>query len=124
MKRIATYAIALMMTSSFIGCTTGRYFKKVRLVSFDENVGNGKSVGKLTGESCIWRLFNSLDLGKADLSNAFDNARTNTSGLDSAFGKKTSEPVRYMTDVRSDFESTNYILVAKYCYVITGMGYK
>ncbi|MFW7381722.1 MAG: hypothetical protein ACOH5I_23135 [Oligoflexus sp.] len=100
------------------GCTTSTHLKKVALVSYTDDASNGKSVGTVTGEDCSWVILGNK-LGTADITRAINKARTGSTDY------RTGDlQVDYLRNVYSQTRHSNYILVSKSCYEVSGTGYQ
>jgi hypothetical protein len=121
---IATGAALLAVLS---GCSTYQYAKNVKLVSFDDDVTKGKSVGPIRGEDCIWTILGYRLGGHPTLDKAFANARNQADS--SLFGGSTQsassdKAIRYINNVSTENDGFNAVVVAKECLVVKGTGYR
>ncbi|MCB9024698.1 MAG: hypothetical protein H6625_00135 [Bdellovibrionaceae bacterium] len=111
------------------GCATYNYAEKVKMVSFDDDVSKGKSVGPVRGEDCTWTVLGYQLGGLPTLDRAFINARNQAGTLESA-GLKSSDKsnrdqLRYINNVQTRPDGFNAAgIVAKNCIVVTGVAYK
>ncbi|MCB0356321.1 MAG: hypothetical protein KDD40_04900 [Bdellovibrionales bacterium] len=113
----------------FGGCATYNYAEKVKLVSFDNDVKQGKSIGPIRGEDCTWTILGYQLGGRPTLDRAFINARNQAGSLESAgwksSDKSTKDQIRYINKVQTRPDGFNAAgLVAKQCIVVTGVAYK
>lgn len=110
------------------GCATYNYAENVKMVSFDENLEKGKSVGQIRGEDCTWNFLGYQLGGLPTVDRAFINAKTGAGTLESAgfssSDKKAADGLRYVNNVTTKRDGFNAVLVGKTCIVVTGMGYK
>lgn len=110
------------------GCATYNYADNVKMISFDENLEKGKSVGQVRGEDCTWNVLGYQLGGLPTIDRAFNNARFGADSLESAGfssskGQKT-DGLRYVNNVTTKRDGFNAGIVGKNCIVVTGMGYK
>ncbi len=110
------------------GCATYNYAEKVKMVSFDDNVKKGKSIGPMRGEDCTWRI-GAYKLGGAPtLDRAFINARNQAGSMEAAGFKFSDKPnkaqIRYINKVQTRNDGFNAIIFGKTCIVVTGVAYK
>ena len=110
------------------GCATYNYADNVKMISFDENVQKGKSVGQVRGEDCTWTVLGMQLGGLPTVDRAFNNARNGAGTMESAGFSSSSAPkadgLRYVNNVTTKHDGFNAGVVAKNCIVVTGMGYK
>ena len=110
------------------GCATYNYAANVKMISFDDNVEKGKSVGQIHGEDCTWKILGVQLGGLPTVDRAFTNARTGADTMESAgfssSGKKNSDGLRYVNNVTSKTDGFDAGVVAKNCIIVTGVGYK
>lgn len=92
-------------------CTTYQYAKDVKMVSFDDNVTQGHSVGPVRGEDCQ----------RFVLGYPIDENPT----LDQAFADARKESqIRYMNNVSTDYAGFDAVVYGKRCLVVKGTGYR
>lgn len=105
--------------------------KDIALISFDENVGQGSSIGSVRGGDCTWSFMGRSFGGAPTLDKALQNARQGrgesvSDALNGGLG--TAQPsavnVRYFTDVMTDRDGFNAGIVAKRCLIVKGMGHQ
>ncbi|WP_142698061.1 hypothetical protein [Bdellovibrio sp. NC01] len=108
------------------GCATYNYASNVKMISFDDNVQKGQSVGQVRGEDCTWNVLGYQLGGLPTIDRAFTNARFGAGGLEAAGFQQTKrvDGLRYVNNVTTKNEGFNAGVVAKNCIVVTGMGYK
>ena len=111
------------------GCTTYPIAQQVKMVSFEDNVEKGKSVGPITGEDCIWSVLGYRLGGRPTLDKAMANARNQSGGgsLDSFKSSKdtnNTNALRYINNVSTENDGFNAVVVAKECLVVKGAGYR
>ncbi len=126
MKRSFLWAACLGMLA-FSGCTTYQYAKNVKLVSFDDDVTKGKSVGPIRGEDCIWIILGYKMGGSPTLDRAFANARNQSDS--SVTGSSTQsagsdKAIRYINNVATVHDGWNAGVVGKECLTVKGTGYR
>lgn len=122
--------ISLLLVALFLqGCASYKYAQKVKMISFDDNLKKGKSVGPIRGEDCTWK-FLGYDLGGAPtVDKAFINAKDRASSLESAgFGALSSSKgekpmIRYVNNVSTENTGFNAVVIGKNCITVTGNGY-
>ena len=109
------------------GCSTYQYSKNVKMVSFDDEVSRGKSVGPIRGEDCIWSILGYKLGGVPTLDRAFANAR-NQSDTSITGGTTQSasndKAIRYINNVSTEHDGWNAAVVGKECLVVKGNGYR
>ena len=113
----------------FSGCATYQYAKNVKMVSFEDDVTKGKSVGPIRGEDCVWHILGYRLGGNPTLDRAFASARSQTtSGIGSAFSSKTEalsdKSIRYINNVSSEYDGFDAVVVGKQCLIVKGLGYR
>jgi hypothetical protein len=111
------------------GCATYQHAQNIKLVSFDENVKKGTSVGNIRGEDCTWSVLGYKLGGEPTVDKAFINAKNQAGGLESAgFGdlskKDRSQAIRYANNVSTEYEGFNAVVVGKQCLVVKGVGFR
>jgi hypothetical protein len=119
--------VCLALVSS---CARYQLVQKVKLVSFEENIKKGKSIGPISGEDCTWSLFG-YNLGALPTINTtFVNAMNQADALESSgFGmlsskdKSASRKVRYINNVSSETKGFDAKIIGKYCLSIKGNGF-
>lgn len=123
-------AFALFSSVFLLGaCTTYEYAQNVKLVSFEDDVSPGKSVGPIRGDDCNWMILGYWIGGMPTLDQAFANARTQTrSSIGDAFGGSkatlSDKTVRYMTNVHTGRDGFNAGVIGKNCLTVSGTGYR
>jgi len=123
MKRFISILSILLLTS----CAQYQYANKVKMVSFDDNVKKGKSVGRIEGKDCTWMVLGYWLGGQPTVDKAFMNAQDQAGALASAGLKKADAKnrLRYMNNVSTENEGWNAAgLVGKQCLVVKGAGYR
>ncbi len=126
---ISTLIMALLALS-FTGCATYQYAKNVKMLSYDENVAKGKSLGPVLGEDCTWTILGYKLGGYPKLERAFASARNQTSsGITDGFHSQrkvstSDSAVRYMNNVSTEYDGFNAGIVAKNCLIVKGTGYR
>jgi hypothetical protein len=111
-----------------LGCTTYPVAQGVKMVSFEDNVVKGKSVGPITGEDCVWSVMGYKLGGRPTLDKAMAHARTQSGGgvLDSFKSDKNTtgaNTIRYINNVSTENDGFNAGVVGKECLVVKGVGY-
>jgi len=115
---------------SFSSCATYQYAKNIKSISFDDDVHQGKSVGPVRGEDCIWEIFGYKLGGSPTLDRAFASARNQTSsGINTVFGGATEsvgsdKALRYINHVTTSTDGFDALVVGKKCLIVTGTGYR
>jgi hypothetical protein len=115
MNTVGSTLLAAMVCLASLGssaCTSYQYAKNVKLVSFDDNVTTGHSVGPVRGEDCQ-NLFLGIPIGDPpSLDQAFAEAR------------KDGGRLRYMNNVSSQSTGFNIFVYGQRCVVVMGAGYQ
>jgi len=93
------------------GCTQYQYAKNVKMMSYEDNVTVGKSVGPIRGESCQTRVMGYPTSEPATLDKAMSVARE-------------QHKVRYMNNVSSETTGFDAVFYAKTCLAVKGTGYE
>lgn len=107
-----TRAILLGVLLAFgSGCTSHQYAKKVKMVSFDNNVAAGQSVGPVRGESCQAAVMGYPIGEKASLDGAMANARS-------------QHQLRYLNNVSTEDGGFDAYFYSKRCLIVKGTGYQ
>lgn len=96
------------------------------MISYDDDVSAGKSVGPVRGADCTWTILGYQMGGAPTLDKAMANARI---GAGEAFSdqwskKGNGETLRYINNVSTSHDGFNAGIVAKNCLVVKGAGYK
>lgn len=120
---------AICSLVAFSSCTHYPIAQDVKMVSFDDDVSKGKGIGPITGEDCVWSVVGYRFGGRPTLDRAMANARTQSGGgITDAFknSKDTlnTNTVRYMTNVSTENDGFNAVIVGKECLVVKGTGYR
>ena len=117
---------ALSVVALLQSCATYKYADKVKLVSFDDSIHKGKSVGPIRGEDCTWTVLG-IQLGSLPtVDKAFINARNRAGTMESAGfkdSKKSKDSLRYVNNVSTENAGFNAGIVRKQCIAVTGVGY-
>ena len=120
--------ILSLFVLGMVGCTSYPIAQNVKMVSFDDNVAKGTSVGPIRGEDCIWSIMGYKMGGFPTLDKAMANARTqSTSGITDSFKTSTASTgnaLRYINNVSTTNDGFNAVVVGKECLVVKGNGYK
>lgn len=103
--------IALMALSALSGCTRYQYAKNVKMVSYEDNVMVGKSVGPIRGESCQAQVMGYPISAPATLDKAMSVARE-------------EHKVRYLNNVSTEATGFNAVFYARTCVAVKGTGYE
>jgi hypothetical protein len=110
------------------GCATYNYANNVKLVSFDDNIQKGTSVGPIRGEDCTWRILGYQLGGLPTVDRAFINARNQAGSLESAGFKSSTDKhenaIRYVNNVSTENDGFDAVVVGKTCIVVKGVGYR
>ena len=128
MKKLG-YLCAPLALAGALGCTTYPMAQGVKMVSFEDNVEKGKSVGPITGEDCVWSILGYKMGGRPTLDKAMAHARTQSGGgvLDTFKSDKdtnNTNTLRYINNVSTTNDGFNAVVVAKECLVVKGTGYR
>lgn len=119
--------LALMLPLLFASCAQYKYADKIKMVSFDDNVTKGKSVGSIQGKDCTWMILGYWLGGQPTLDKAFINAKNQAGFLESAgmgADDNKGNNLRYINNVSTENEGFNAGIVGKNCLVVNGVGYQ
>jgi hypothetical protein len=114
MKFSVLVAFVLLLCGS--GCSSYQYAKNVKLVSFDDSITKGKSIGPVEGESCIGYVLGIPTHSQPTLAKAFKDLR------DQVYSTR-GENLKYINNVQSDTSILDAVFYTRYCIVIKGTGY-
>jgi hypothetical protein len=103
--------IALLLFSQLAGCTTYQYAKNVKMVSYEDNVTLGKSVGPVRGESCQQHVMGYLISEPATLDKAMAAARSDNK-------------IRYLNNVSTENTGFDSGFYGRSCLAVKGTGYE
>jgi hypothetical protein len=92
--------------------STYQYAKSVKLISFDDSIATGHSVGPVEGESCQASVMGYPIGEPPTLDKAFADAR------------KSNGSLRYINNVYSENTGFNAYVYARHCIAIKGTGYR
>lgn len=123
MKKIL---ITMMLPLFFTSCANYKYANKIKLVSFDDDVSKGKSIGAIQGKDCTWTILGYKLGGHPTLDKAFINAKRQAGFLESAGisdDSNKNKNLRYINNVSTENEGFNAVIIAKQCLVVNGVGY-
>lgn len=112
---------------SLVACAQYPYAAKLKMVSFDNNLAQGTSVGNIRGEDCTWTVMGQQLGGNPTIDKAFINAKNQAGAWEAAGftdGKAKSQGIRYVNNVTTTNEGFNAMVVGKKCLVVTGVGYR
>lgn len=101
----------LLLLGLLPGCTKYQYAKNVKMVSYEDNVMVGKSVGPIRGESCQARVMGNPINEPATLDKAMAAARE-------------EHKIRYLNNVSSETTGFDAVVYARTCLVVKGTGYE
>jgi hypothetical protein len=130
MKKVSFLKGAVIMSLVLTAaCTSYPIAQDIKMVSFDDNVAKGQSVGPIRGEDCVWSVMGYEIGGKPTLDKAMASARTQTgSGITDTFksskNSMNTNVIRYMDNVSTDRDGFNAVFVGKQCLIVKGTGYK
>lgn len=116
--KFSTLLLIFAFIPFFVSCTTPLYMKKVKLLSYSKNPHRGKSLGRVSGKDCSWRVFQ-FNLGAADLERAIAKSKTGSTDL-----RQGNLAVDYFKNLSCRTKTENYFIVSNTCYVVTGTGYR
>lgn len=112
------------------GCATYNFAQNVKMVSFEDDIRKGTSIGSIRGEDCTWVILGVKLGGDPTIEKAFINAQNGAGALESAgFGgltkdKNNRDAIRYVNNVATEKTGFNAGLFAKNCIAVTGVGYR
>ncbi len=114
----------MLLTTS--ACTRYQYAREVKMLSFDENVEKGTSVGPVRGADCTWTVMGYQLGGRPQLDKAMAGARTQSGeSVADALGEgEKKDALRYINNASSGWEGFDAVVVGKQCLVVKGAGYK
>ena len=110
--RIERAVLAIVACLAAQGCASYQVAKNVKMISFDDNVTQGKSTGPIRGEDCQAFVLGYPIGEKPTLDKAFTDAR------------KSNGDLRYINNVSTENTGFNAVVYAKRCIAIAGTGYK
>jgi len=110
--RIERAVIGIVACLAAQGCASYQVAKNVKMISFDDNVTQGKSTGPIRGEDCQASVLGYPIGEKPTLDKAFADAR------------KSNGDLRYINNVSTENTGFNAVVYAKRCIAIAGTGYK
>lgn len=102
---------ALVLLGQLSGCNTYQYAKNVKMVSYEDNIAVGKSVGPIRGESCQQRVMGYPISEPATLDKAMAAARTDNK-------------IRYLNNVSTESTGFDAFFYARTCLAVKGTGYE
>jgi hypothetical protein len=109
MQRV--HIIPLLLACLLPGCTQYQYAKNVKMLSYEDNVTVGKSVGPVRGENCQKRVMGYPIGEPATLDKAMASARE-------------EHKVRYLNNVSTEQTGFDAVFYAKTCIAVKGTGYE
>lgn len=104
-------ALPLVLLGLLTGCSTYQYAKNVKLVSFDDNVTNGKSVGPVRGDVCQASIMGNPIGEGATIDRAMAAARS-------------KNEVRYLNNVTTETYGFDAVVYGRRCLSVRGTGYQ
>ena len=119
-----------LMVGALQGCATYQYAKNVKMVSFEENVVTGKSVGPVQGEDCVWSILGYQLGGMPTLDRAFASVRNQSSSslvnvmAGATQSTSSDKAIRYINGVSTSNDGFNAVVVGKQCLIVKGTGYR
>ncbi len=105
------HTMPLLLAFLLPGCTQYQYAKNVKMLSYEDNVTTGKSVGPVRGESCQKRVMGYPIGDPATLDKAMAAARER-------------HKLRYLNNVSTEQSGFDAVFYAKVCMVVKGTGYE
>jgi hypothetical protein len=102
---------ALLLLCLQPGCTRYQYAKNVKMVSYEDNVIVGKSIGLIRGESCQAQVMGNPISEPATLDKAMTAARAD-------------HKIRYVNNMPTETTGFDAFFCAKSCVAIKGTGYE
>ena len=114
----------LLLTTS--ACTRYQYAREIKMLSFDENVEKGTSVGPVRGADCVWHVLGYQLGGYPQLDKAMAGARTQSgeSAADAIGQGEAKQSLRYINNASTEWDGFNAGIIGKRCLVVKGAGYK
>lgn len=105
------------------GCQTYKYADKVKMISFDDILTKGASMGNIRGEDCQTKILGYATGPAPKLDRAIQSLQNQTPGTDNKSGPG-GRAIRYLTDVTTEWDKFDIGLYAKHCLIVKGRGYK
>jgi hypothetical protein len=93
------------------GCSTYEYAKNVKLVSFENNVAEGRSVGPIRGEVCQAFIMGRPIGEGATIDRALAQARE-------------KNHIRYINNVTTENSGFEAVVYGRHCLSVRGTGYE
>ncbi len=120
-KKVLVVSLMLVLQS----CATYKYAQQMKMVSFDNDLTEGKSAGPVKGEDCTWMVLGYWLGGQPTVDKAFTNAMNQAGGMESAgFGTGgRGQKLRYINNVNTDSDGFNVGFLGKQCLTVNGLGY-
>lgn len=101
---------------------------EIKQIGYQEDTKKGKSVGRIEGDDCAFRILGYWIGGNPSIGKAMANARTGkkTTISDVAVGDGgiAEGGVRYINNVRYEHTGWDAYIVAKSCIQVVAKGYK
>lgn len=94
------------------------------MVSFDNDVTKGKSIGSIQGRDCTWMILGYWYDGQPTLDRAFDDAKNQAGFLETSSIQNEGNYLRYINNVSTESEGFNAGIFGKSCLVVNGVGYQ
>lgn len=110
----------------FTSCASYKHAKKIKMVSFSDDVSKGKSMGAIEGADCTFMVLGYWLGGQPTLDKAFANSSREAGTMESAglSTTKSKRTVRYINNVSTENSGFNYGIFGKSCLEVNGVGYK
>jgi hypothetical protein len=105
------FAPLLLLGFASGACSTYQYAKGVKMVSFEDNVSTGRSIGPVRGESCQGSVMGYPIGEPATLDQAMEQARE-------------KNHLRYMNNVSTENTGFDSFFYARRCLAVRGTGYE
>ena len=120
--------IAAVVGSSLLSgaCAHYKVADNIKMVSFEDEVHKGRSLGPIRGEDCVWSIGGYKLGGNPTLDRAMANARSQSGGgFTDSFKSNSAKAgaVRYINNVSTESDGFNAVVVGKECLVVKGIGY-
>lgn len=127
MKSKKGLGLALLAGSLLMGCTTVQEVREIKLVSFDDDIKKGKSIGEVESNDCVYHIMGYW-LGGAptvrkSLANSRKQRKSSLTDVVAANYDSDAETVRYIKNVQFEHTGFNYYFFGKRCITTKGLGY-
>jgi hypothetical protein len=127
MKKI----LCSLLVIYFVGCMpyNFKHAIDIKIISFSNDLSKGKSMGPMSGQDCSY-VYEGYTIGdKPNMGKALENAMSQAGFFAENFGAKLlggekKEVLRYMTNVKAEYEELDAFIFKRICLVVKGDGYQ